>query len=95
MTKKNFTNPAMQFISDDKPSAKTTAKGIKYRYVAVEIKTRRVNLILRESLYEAVKKLSKITKVSLNEITHIALEKYLEAKGIEIEAPELPDFPLE
>lgn len=90
MPKKSFKdNPALQFISTvegqeqeqeatTKPKLSTAAKapeGYKLNPEFVEVKSRRVQLILQPSLYDRVKQKAKAARLSVNEFVHQILEE--------------------
>lgn len=89
MAKKSFKdNPAMQFISapeaeqpPDRPTPETLPrltgkppKGYKANPLYVEVKSRRVQLVLQPSLYERVKKRAEGAGLSFNEFVHQILD---------------------
>lgn len=89
MAKKSFKdNPAMQFISapeaepqTDRPTPETLPrltgkppKGYKANPLYVEVKSRRVQLVLQPSLYERVKKRAEGAGLSFNEFVHQILD---------------------
>ena len=89
MAKKSFKdNPAMQFISvpatethTEQPTPETPPrltgkppKGYKANPLYVEVKSRRVQLVLQPSLYERVKKRAEGAGLSFNEFVHQILD---------------------
>lgn len=84
-------NPALQFISDTEPEAKeqkpiekeepvqnewaSIPKGYKLNPQYVEVKSRRLQLVLQPSLYKRVKKQAKAHKLSVNEYVHRVLDQ--------------------
>lgn len=91
MGKKSFTsNPALQFISeaDTEQEAEQTQpvleaeelqekppKGYKLNPVYLEVKSQRLQLVMRPSLVKKVKKAAKKQKLSVNEYVHRVLEE--------------------
>ena len=84
--KKSFkNNPAFQFISEvdkedgviteNKPEPK---EGYKLNPLYIETKTRRLQLIVKPSVYEKIKAKAVQKKVSVNEYIHQLLEKDVE-----------------
>lgn len=83
MAKKSFTtdNPVMQFISQPEPEPirKTANRKTPARVPALpEIKSRRVQILVQPSVYEAVKAKAEKNGISVNEAIGIALKKYIE-----------------
>ncbi len=88
MAKKSFTeggNPALQFISGEpatKPdgAAAEPAKERRHKYapVVVEVKSKRIQLALRPSLYEKAKAEADACGLSFNEYIHRVLENELQ-----------------
>ena len=84
--KKSFKdNPAFQFISevdkkeDVKPEIKPEPKeGYKLNPLYIKTKTRRLQLIVKPSVYEKIKAKSMKQKLSVNEYIHQLLEKDIE-----------------
>lgn len=73
MTKKSFKdNPALQFISAVEEERKFPSK---QKNCYVEIKSRRLQLILKPSLFERVKKAASKKRISVNEYVHRILDK--------------------
>ena len=52
-------------------------KGYKINPLYVEVKSRRIQLVLKPSLYERAKAKAAADGVSFNELVHLALEQYL------------------
>ena len=90
--KKSFTtqqNPALAFISAQEPQkapeekktahAKTTdaPDGYKVNPLYVETKSRRLQLLVQPSLYDAIKARATAEKQSVNELVHSILEAAL------------------
>lgn len=86
MAKKSFKdNPALQFISAAQPEPpeppapaaplESPPEGYKINPLYVEKKSRRLQLVLRPSLYERAKKQAQARGISLNEYVCQALEK--------------------
>ena len=87
--KKNFKNPAMQFISTadaDEPqeAPQTAQKGVTipkgYKLVK-ENKSERMQLLVRPALKEAIKQEAEAQGLSMNELVNTIFEEYLERKG--------------
>lgn len=80
MAKKTFKeNPALQFISapSEEPEIRpiTPPEGFKRNPEYVEVKTRRVQLVLQPSLYARVKQKAKQSDLSVNEFISQVLDK--------------------
>lgn len=69
-------NPAMQFISPQEETVKTTdaPEGYKVNPLYVEIKSRRLQLLVQPSLYERIKAKATAQGKSVNELVHTILE---------------------
>ena len=76
-------NPAMQFISAPAPQRRASAPaaqqdapppGFRMNPMYVEIKSRRVQLLLKPSIYAAVKERAAREGVSVNEMINVMLE---------------------
>lgn len=81
MAKKSFTtdNPVMQFISQPEPEPIRKPTKRKTPAPAVpETKSRRVQILVQPSVYEAVKAKAEKSGISVNEAIGIALKKYIE-----------------
>jgi len=82
MAKKNFIdkeNPALQFLSSsadqDPPEIPTEVpEGYKLNPLYLEVKSRRIQLVLRPSLFERAKTRADADGISFNEYVHRALE---------------------
>lgn len=89
MAKKSFTeggNPALQFISGEQQTAKpndaetaerSKERAHKYAPVLVEVKSKRIQLALRPSLYKKAKAEADACGLSFNEYIHRVLENEL------------------
>ena len=90
MGKKTFSNsirseeisPAMQFISKpestEQPKKTTDApEGYKVNPLYIELKSRRLQLLLQPSLHEKIKKQAAAEGISVNEFVHSTLEEKL------------------
>ena len=89
MAKKTFkNNPALQFISspEEEPAEEVTTtkdtskkkkapEGYKVNPEFIEVKSRRVQLVLQPSLYDRVKAKAKANGVSVNEYVHNILDE--------------------
>lgn len=89
MAKKTFkNNPALQFIStpEEEPAEEVTTikdtskkkeapEGYKVNPEFIEVKSRRVQLVLQPSLYDRVKARAKANGVSVNEYVHNILDE--------------------
>ena len=51
---------------------------MRYRIVAEELKTKRVQLVMRPGLLNRAKAMAEAMDVSFNEFVHIAIEEFLE-----------------
>ena len=88
MARKSFKdNPALRFISppapdeEDMPAAALPEPAaapypVKLNPLYMETKSRRLNLLVRPSLHERIKKLAKSRKSSVNELIHQVLAEY-------------------
>ena len=85
--KKNFKNPAMQFISaadaegqqeTQQQESVTIPKGYK---LVKENKSERMQLLVRPALKEAIKQEAEAQGLSMNELVNTIFEEYLERKG--------------
>lgn len=80
--KKSFKdNPALQFISQPDEDTKPVIEpkqGYKLNPLYIETKTRRLQLIVKPSVYEKIKAKATQKKVSVNEYIHQLLEKDVE-----------------
>lgn len=97
MAKKNFkqNNPAEAFITmpetetepirEEIPSKPTGARkppeGYKLNPEYIEVKSKRVQLLLQPSIVEALKELAKEKGLSMNETANEAIKEYLEREG--------------
>ena len=92
MTKKTFKDSAaIQFISDADKKDKTEEQleiselhenipeGYKINPKYVEKKTKRLNLLVKPSLYDSFKQKSDKSNISFNELVGIAMEKFMES----------------
>ena len=86
MAKKNFkeNNPALAFISvaDEQQESKDSVSqkipdGYKLNPDYVETKSKRVQLLVKPSMFETAKKYSQSKGISMNELIATALEEYL------------------
>lgn len=73
---KDQLNPAMQFISTQEETVKTTdaPEGFKVNPLFVETKSRRLQLLLQPSLYDRIKAKATEQGLSVNELAHTILE---------------------
>ena len=90
MAKKDFkTNPVMNFISQEsidkvegkpekKPGKKKAPEGYKPNPEYIEVKSRRVQILLQPSIHEAIKAKAKAESISTNEAINEAIKKYVE-----------------
>lgn len=94
MAKKSFKDsPAMSFISQDtidrvegkKPSTKASKKdsaktpaGYKANPEYIELKSRRVQILVQPSVHDAVKEKAQAEGISVNEAINQALKEYVE-----------------
>lgn len=96
MAKKNFkqNNPAEAFITmpEEEPvkeeavetaprTAKKPPKGYKLNPEFIEVKSKRVQLLLQPSTVEALKALAKEKGLSMNETANEAILQYLDREG--------------
>lgn len=88
--KKDFkgTNPALAFMSVDTqeetqtPTTKKEApEGYKLNPEYIEIKSKRVQLLLQPSTVDAIKALAKKKGLSMNEAINEAIQAYLQNEG--------------
>ncbi len=93
--KKDFkgTNPALAFMSVDTqeetqevnkmPATKKEApEGYKLNPEYVEVKSKRVQLLLQPSTVDAIKALAKKKGLSMNEAINEAIQAYLQNEGV-------------
>lgn len=94
-TFKDSINPAMSFISQesiDRAEGETPAtadakkpdkapEGYKLNPEFIEVKSKRVQLLLQPSIVEALKALAKEKGLSMNETANEAIKEYLEREG--------------
>lgn len=84
----NIENPALAYISTKEPEKKETItpteeetgnppKGYKLNPKYIETKTKRVQLVLKPSMVDEVKKVAKSKKQSINSTIEEAIEEYL------------------
>ncbi len=76
MARKNFTNPAKQFISNISEEEKTSMnkQNIKLtREPTVETRSKRVQLLIQPSLHKTLKKEAENYNVSVNELINSVL----------------------
>lgn len=85
MAKKDFTkNPALQFISTPTETAPSTSEapvGYKVDPAFIETKSRRVQLLIQPSVFNAVDRIAKRKGISRNEAINEALKQYTEREG--------------
>lgn len=79
MSKKEFNiNPVMEYISTEPQSTPSTpAEPPRYTEAPVEVKSKRVNLVIQPSLYRASKEYADQHGISLNELIHQALREFI------------------
>lgn len=89
--KKDFkgTNPALAFMSVDTqevkqmPAAKKEVpEGYKPNPEYIEVKSKRVQLLLQPSTVDAIKALAKKKGLSMNEAINEAIQAYLQNEGV-------------
>lgn len=85
----NIENPALAYISTKEPEEQEEAttpaeeetgnppKGYKLNPKYIETKTKRVQLVLKPSMVDEVKKVAKSKKQSINSTIEEAIEEYL------------------
>lgn len=90
-TFKNVDNPAMRFISaaeeteerdirtEQAPSA-STLKGFTPRTEKAETKSRRLQLLLKPSVYEGIKQIAEDSALSVNDLINQILEEVLKGE---------------
>lgn len=95
--KKSFKeNPALQFISTTKSKIYTentqytdntgNAGNTQNTYTLnTEVKSKRLNLLLKPSLFEKISKIATVDRTSVNDIVNRALEQYAQQKSDAIE----------
>lgn len=86
--KKSFkgTNPALDFISTQETKQtpaikKETPEGYKINLEYIEVKSKRVQLLLQPSTVDAIKALAKKKDLSMNEAINEAIQVYLQKEG--------------
>ena len=84
-SKKDFiSNPALQFISqtEEAPAQKPEAPaGYKVNPAYIETKSKRVQLLVQPSVFDAVDRIAKAKGISRNEAINEALKQYAEREG--------------
>ncbi len=86
--KKNFKNPAMQFISTADPEEQQEAQQMQegvaipkgYKLVK-ENKSERMQLLVRPATKEAIKKAAAAQGLSMNDLVNQILDEYAERQG--------------
>ena len=88
MNKKSFkNNPALQFVSKPEPvfldidAIKRENDTEPTGTMAFETKSKRVNLLLRPSLHEGLKKKAQSKGTSINNLMNVIIESYIENDG--------------
>ena len=85
MAKKDFkSNPALQFIStaSEETATKTEApSGYKPNPAFIETKSKRVQLLVQPSVFDAVDRIARARGISRNEVINEALKQYTEREG--------------
>ena len=85
MAKKDFTkNPALQFIStptETAPSSSEPPVGYKIDPAFIETKSRRVQLLIQPSVFNAVDRIARKKGISRNEAINEAWKQYAEREG--------------
>ena len=82
MPKKSFKdNPALQFISTGEHKQPTaTEPQPKIHYIPVETKSRRVQLLFRQTLHNRLLEIAEKKGISFNELLHTVLEDYADGQ---------------
>ncbi|MFY9262355.1 MAG: hypothetical protein WAO49_01785 [Arcanobacterium sp.] len=93
MSKKNFKNPALNFISqesiekvevEDAPIKEVEPAEIPKGYKAdprfIELKSRRVQFLLQPSVHDGIKKIAKKEKTSVNDYVNTLLKNHVESR---------------
>ena len=92
MARKDFKNPVMNFISPESiekvdgkpagsepaPAGKKAPEGYKLNPEFIELKSRRVQILIQPSVHEAIKAKAKAEGISTNEAINEALRLYVE-----------------
>ena len=84
MPKKSFKdNPALQFITVQEPEVEpmqpvSPPAGYKVNPMYIEVRSKRINVLMQPSLHERAKAVANQRGVSLNELIHAAVEEYVE-----------------
>lgn len=85
MAKKDFkSNPALQFISTASEEASTKPEapsGYKPNPAFIETKSKRVQLLVQPSVFDAVDRIARARGISRNEVINEALKQYTEREG--------------
>ena len=85
MAKKDFkSNPALQFISAPAEEASVkadTPSGYKPNPAFIETKSKRVQLLVQPSVFDAVDRIARARGISRNEVINEALKQYTEREG--------------
>lgn len=84
-SKKDFkSNPALQFISQAEPAPAQQPEapaGYKVNPAYIETKSKRVQLLVQPSVFDAVDRIAKAKGISRNEAINEALKQYAEREG--------------
>lgn len=78
MSKSFINNPALQFITKTTEQPEKIPDGYRHNPELVEKKSKRVQLVLKPSLYEKIKASAEKAGISVNEYAHKAFEAMLD-----------------
>lgn len=73
-------NPALSYISQAEELPKKPPKGYKFNPEFIEVKSKRVQLLLQPSVVDAIKELAEEKGLSMNETINEAIKEYLKRK---------------
>lgn len=81
--KKAAENPALQFFSQEEEQAEEPVEEIRppYQRKSREYKTRRLQLLMKPSLHDALKERADEEDTSVNDLIHSLLEAAMERSG--------------
>ena len=72
-TQEQRANPALSYISEGKPEPEQ------------ELKSKRLNLLIRPSVYADIEKIAAMKRVSTNDLINTVLDDYREREAVAIE----------
>lgn len=81
MEKKAAENPALQFLSEEEAEEPVEEIRPPYQRKSREYKTRRLQLLMKPSLHDALKERADEEDTSVNDLIHSLLEAAMERSG--------------